>query len=112
MEGIADCQYLLDQDRIQTIPMALADMFGLYNAGGDDDEESFESSSIFIENPFSGTRVRQSGTMGNDLYVKNRWMLTGIIDTFDLSKAKKDAPSKRMKTTTNGNSKADNPALI
>ena len=111
MEGIADCQYLLDQDRIQTIPPALADMFGLYSST-DEEEDDDEVSSVFTENPFRGSRVRQSGTMGNDLFVKNRWILTGILDSYDTSKEKKESVAKRTKTQSSGNRKMDNPALI
>lgn len=110
MEGIADCQYLLDQDCIQAIPPALADVFGVYCAPEDDESEVV--SSIFSENPFCGTRVRQSGTMGNDLFVKNRWMLIGILDSFDSSRKRKDSAAKRVKANSCSNSKVDNPALI
>ena len=34
---------------------------------------------MFGENPFAGSRVRQSGTMANDLFVKNRWLLAGVF---------------------------------
>jgi hypothetical protein len=110
MEGIADCQYLLDQDSIRSIPPALADMFDVYSAP--DDDEIDDVSSIFTENPFCGTRVRQSGTMANDLFVKNRWMLLGILDSFESSEKKKDSISKRVKTDFSGNKKDGNPALI
>jgi hypothetical protein len=113
MEGIADCQYLLDQDRIQAIPPALAEMFGLYSAPeNENDDDATSNTSIFTENPFCGSRVRQSGTMGNDLFVKNRWMLMGILDSFDSSGAKADSISKKAKLSSNNNSKNDNPALI
>ena len=115
MEGIADCQYLLDQDRIQTIPPALAEMFGVYSTPDDnidEDEDDPTSKSIFSENPFCGSRVRQSGTMGNDIYVKNRWMLLGILDSFDSNPKKKDSVAKKMKTGGSDNSKSNNPALI
>jgi hypothetical protein len=114
LEGIADCQYLLDQDRIQSMPAGLADIFGLHTPGDEEDltEVKDQSNAFFSENPYSGSRVRQSGTMANDLFVKNRWMLGGILDVFDPSKAEADSPSKRRKTTGPTNSKASNPALI
>jgi hypothetical protein len=111
LEGIADCQYLLDQDKIQSIPPGLAEIFGLYSANDDqNDEIDAVELSFFSENPFSGTRVRQNGTMANDLFVKNHWMLGGVIDSFDPTKSQKDSPNKKFKCT--GNSKAGNPALI
>ena len=113
LEGIADSQYLLDQDKIQCIPPGLADIFGLYSAGDDDEPlQDTAGGSFFSENPFCGSRVRQSGTMANDLFVKNRWMLGGILDSFDPSKAKKDESSKRVRTGEAANSKENNPALI
>jgi hypothetical protein len=102
MEGIADAQYLLDQDKIQTLPPGLADIFGVYSTGD-------ASSSFFAVNPFAGLRVRQNDSMANDLYVKNRWMLGGIFGSFDPSAEKGKEASKRIKA---GNSKSTNPALI
>ena len=121
MEGIADCQFLLDQDKIQSIPPGLAEMLGLYSSpddDGDQDDETMDSpSSFFAVNPFCGMRVRQSGTMANDLFVKNRWMLGGIMNSFDPSRrsSKNDSSKKKRRTDTEsdrGNSKAANPALI
>eukprot|EP00527_Entomoneis_sp_CCMP2396_P008952 CAMPEP_0198147182 /NCGR_PEP_ID=MMETSP1443-20131203/33596_1 /TAXON_ID=186043 /ORGANISM="Entomoneis sp., Strain CCMP2396" /LENGTH=409 /DNA_ID=CAMNT_0043811371 /DNA_START=24 /DNA_END=1249 /DNA_ORIENTATION=+ len=106
MEGVADCQFLLDQDRIQSIPPGLADMFGLYSHAddGDDDAMAMRETSFFTVNPFCGNRVRQSGTMANDLFVKNRWMLGGIMDRFDPTVAQQsmEAPKKR-RTAEGGN---------
>jgi len=116
MEGIADCQFLLDQDRIQSIPPGLAEMFGLYSHAddGDDDAMALRETSFFTINPFCGSRIRQSGTMGNDLFVKNRWMLGGIMDTFDPSIAQQSSVGSKKRRTAEegGNSKASNPALI
>ena len=107
MEGIADTQFLLDQDKIHTLPPGLADILGVYSTG---DEET--CSSFFAVNPFAGSRVRQSGTMANDLYVKNRWMLGSIVGSFDPSiENKATSPSKKMKGAS-FNSKLNNPALI
>ena len=110
LEGIADCQYLLDQDKIQSIPPGLAEIFGLYRT---DDSGRGHEAAFFSENPFCGSRVRQNGTMANDLFVKNHWILGGILDSFDPAKAQKVAPAKRLKLTGDSlNSKAGNPALI
>lgn len=120
MEGIADCQFLLDQDKIQTIPPGLADMLGLYSAPPDEEDSrtTVHETSFFAVNPFCGMRVRQSGTMANDLFVKNRWMLGGIINSFDPSASlQNDVSTKRTKRINESgpgysNSKAANPALI
>jgi hypothetical protein len=123
LEGIADVQFLLDQDKVQSIPPGMAEIFGLHyedynDNNGDEDDDGVAS--FFSENPFCGTRVRQSGTMANDLFVKNRWMLGGFMDSFDPSRrsssaAMEESPKKRKTTTTtadNSNTKATNPALI
>jgi hypothetical protein len=111
MEAVADCQYLLEQDKIRSLPSGLADIFGLYSSPDDDDDEkSSEALSFLSTNPFCGSRVRQSGTMANDLFVKNRWILGGIMDSFDPS-VKDSSPSKRSKTALENN-KEGNPALI
>ncbi|CAB9516095.1 expressed unknown protein [Seminavis robusta] len=106
LEGIADCQYLLDNDLIQQVPPMLAEIFGdeqVPSANPDDEKGPF-----FNENPFCGNRVRQSGTMANDLFVKNRWMLGGV-----LASKSQQPPNKRLVTeSSRGNSKAKNPALI
>ncbi|KAL7559508.1 hypothetical protein ACA910_010320 [Epithemia clementina (nom. ined.)] len=119
MEGIADCQFLLDQDKIQSIPPGLAEMLGLYSSPPEDEfRTTVQETSFFAVNPFCGTRVRQSGTMANDLFVKNRWMLGGIINSFDPSVSlQNETSSKRTKRTAEGagsssNTKAANPALI
>jgi hypothetical protein len=113
LEGIADCQYLLDQDKIQTIPPGLSEIFGLYSSCDDGEESSTNVNAFFSENPFCGSRVRQNGTMANDLFVKNHWMLGGILDTFDPSKANENMPSKKLKSAGgSANSKASNRALI
>lgn len=115
MEGIADCQFLLDQDKIQSIPPGLAEMFGLHSHADDGDDEAMamRETSFFTVNPFCGNRVRQSGTMGNDLFVRNRWMIGGIMDCFNPTVAQQsiEAPKKR-RVADAGNSKSSNPALI
>ena len=50
-----------------------ADDDNLYHSEEDDDDNE----TFFSVNPFCGYRVRQSGTMANDLYVKSRWIFGG-----------------------------------
>jgi hypothetical protein len=114
LEGIADCQYLLDNDLIQKIPPTLAEIFA------DDfptsmDQNKDDHGPFFNENPFCGNRVRQSGTMANDLFVKNRWMLGGILGSqTQQPPTKRQALNDGAATTTSSNSncKSSNPALI
>lgn len=114
VEGIADAQFLLDQDRVQSIPPGLQDVFGLYSENDDLDGDAPEETtlSFFSVNPFCGNRVRQSGTMANDLFVRNRWMLGGILDSYDPSKEREGQGSKKARTISESNRKATNPALI
>jgi hypothetical protein len=111
VEGIADAQFLLDQDRVQSIPPGLQDIFGLYSQGDDEDQKQ-STLSFFDVNPFCGNRVRQSGTMANDLFVRNRWMLGGIMDSYNPSKEDEGNGSKKQRTNPGSNNKATNPALI
>jgi hypothetical protein len=109
LEGVADAQYLLDRDLMGEMPIGLAEILG------NEDEPMGDAHAVtdgfFSVNPFCGSRVRQSGTMGNDLYVKSRWMLGGTLGssaaTTDNSKT-----SKKQKIEGSGNSKKANPALV
>jgi hypothetical protein len=76
MEAISDAQYLLEQDKIVSLPAGLADILQVDIDHGDNDDDN---GPFFAVNPFHGRRVRQNVTMANDLYVKNRWMLGGTF---------------------------------
>jgi len=108
LEGVADCQYLLDQDKIRSLPPGLADMFGLHSSS--DETRVTLRKPFFNVNPFAGNRIRQNGTMANDVFIKNHWILGGVLDSFDPSKDEAVVPSKRSKNDQN--SKLLNPALI
>ena len=61
-------------------------------------EFSNSSNMFFGENPNAGIRVRQSGNMGNDLFVKNRWIFGGVFRRDDGSVgAKTSGKSKGSK---------------
>lgn len=112
VEGIADAQFLLDQDSVQSIPPGLQEIFGMYSENGGEDNSDAQTLSFFNVNPFCGNRVRQNGTMANDLFVRNRWMLGGILDSYDPAKEVENHGSKKPRTGTESNRKATNPALI
>jgi hypothetical protein len=84
MEAMADLQFLHDQCILLDIPKGLDQMLqdgGLdpHADNEDDNEDCVDSTcSFFSLNPYAGLRVRQSGTMANDLYAKSRWILGGI----------------------------------
>ena len=132
VEAIADVQYLMDHEILFDIPPGLKAMLQMNgNEDGDgstppeDDEEDDDDCTTFLSlNPYSGNRVRQSGTMANDLYVKSRWIFGGI------SSAKSSIPTKKRDTAAaaagkgiegekkkrrvegSGNTKKTNPALV
>lgn len=114
MEGIGDCHYLLERQLLPSLPPVAAEIVGT-------DLVDDNSDVLFGENPFAGIRVRQSGTMANDLFVKNRWMLAGVFNnpaastTSEKKKSKRDEhvddrPTKKHKSGQNA--KRTNPALI
>ena len=100
--------------------------------GGDECDDDL-GDMHFGENPFAGSRVRQSGNMANDLFVKNRWMFGGIFggaeqttsstsiskkrkekeeDVDEEPPKKKNKKKKKSKKSKGGNTKKWNPALI
>jgi hypothetical protein len=109
LEGVADVQYLLDRGFIDELPAGLAAMLQGADTPGDCEDE--DNDSFFSVNPYSGNRVRQSGTMANDLYVKSRWIFGGL---FGKKSAKETSakPSKKQKIDGSGNTKKLNPALV
>ena len=108
LEGIADIQYLLQKSLIQEIPVGLAEIL---KEDFLDDTGEYDTDSFFSVNPFCGNRVRQSGTMANDLYVKNRWMFGGIFGSRPKTQVE-TKPTKKIKIEGSGNSKKVNPALV
>mmetsp|Transcript_20985 Transcript_20985/g.31513 ORF Transcript_20985/g.31513 Transcript_20985/m.31513 type:complete len:487 (-) Transcript_20985:73-1533(-) len=121
MEAIADVQYLYQHGYIDSLPPIVAD---IVNEGKiDHDSNAFDSSKntiFFGENVHAGTRVRQSGNMANDCYVKNQYILGGHLSHKIDSKTKKESKkgtvdSSKQKTDVSGpdsNSKKNNAALM
>lgn len=103
LEGVADIEFLYEAGLITELPAALAVMLK---------EESIETADTFFSvNPYCGNRIRQSGTMANDIYVKNRWIFGGIFGTVATEAAAKSS-GKRQRVEGSGNSKQSNPALV
>jgi len=126
MEGISDVQYLHERGWMDNIPPGIEDII-MGESGGNMKEEGKGCTSFFSENPYAGSRVRQSGTMANDLYVKNKWVFGGFFGKESAtkpvsSKRKNEEKSnedqnlpplkKKHKVKGSGNSKKKNPALI
>ena len=136
MEGIADCQYLFEKGFIASLPPMIRDIID--GGEGSDDEErdvggdeyGDEFDMFFGENPFAGSRVRQSGNMANDLFVKNRWIFGGVmgadqkLSSTGTGKKRKEkeedgdeeSPKKKKKkskkSSKGSKTKKSNPALI
>jgi hypothetical protein len=130
VEAIADLQYLMDREILFDIPPglnAILQMNSDEDDGGsppDDDEDADDCTTFLSLNPYAGNRVRQSGTMANDLYVKSRWVFGGISSTkLSLQTKKRETPSssgeglaegnkKKRRVERSGNTKKTNPALV
>lgn len=131
MEALADMQYLFDRDFFQDIPQALKTMLECSGPGaienndrGQDQESPIDgdidddTSSFFSLNPYCGLRVRQSGTMANDLYVKSRWIFGGFSGPRkEKIRSKrttgKSSHGKRKRVEGSyANNKKSNPALV
>jgi len=104
MEGFADVKCLLDGGYVdpKSLPREVLEAVDCSATGYDESSATF----IFGQNPYSGFRVRQSGTMGNDLFVKNRWIIGGLFRKCD-GRVVDDgaAPSKKRKNNSEGENK-------
>ncbi|EJK75975.1 hypothetical protein THAOC_02282 [Thalassiosira oceanica] len=76
LEGFADVKYLLDGRHIDStsVPKKMLEAID-HSTHDEEDDPAF----FFSENPYAGLRVRQSGTMANDLYCKSRWVMGGLL---------------------------------
>jgi len=118
MEGVSDLQYLHQNGYIDDLPAMVADIVndGVGEHDADIVDYNDKHAMFFGENPNSGSRVRQSGNMANDLFVKNRWIYGGLFsspneqsDEGGNGKTKKD---KRESSQTKSKTKAKNSALM
>jgi len=105
LEGVADVEYLYESGFVSELPAGLATML-LGDAPDDVNMDIF-----FSVNPHCGSRVRQSGTMANDLYVKSRWIFGGVIGKPESSEPVSRLSGKKQRVGS-GNSKQSNPALV
>jgi hypothetical protein len=74
MEALADIQYLHDMGIVSENADSILETLRNEELQDSTETDSLKEIIYFGENPFSGLRVRQNGTMANDLYVKNRWL--------------------------------------
>jgi hypothetical protein len=118
LEGYADIKVLLDggyinintvsRDILEAIDYPIDKSNGSSNKNKQYDDE-FEEQFIFGMNPYVGLRVRQSGTMGNDLFVKNRWIICGLFQKMSSipNTATPPTRNKRNKSITDRRNKDD-----
>ena len=105
MEAVSDLQYLYQHSFIDSIPPTVADIVSEGMQDHDKVTVDYNAENMFFgENPSAGTRVRQSGNMANDLFVKNRWIFGG---TFSGPLDKKDSTEKKASRISPSNSKED-----
>lgn len=127
MEGFADIKCLLDGGYIDSmsIPGDILEAVDHYGPKSKSEDDDLDKSFFFGENPYHGLRVRQSGTMANDVFVKSGWMFGGLFQKSCISKQKTmkvaddneedvEQPRKKHRGSKKGkgNSKKRNPALI
>ena len=72
-----------------------------HNSHENDDDDDIDNDDqnkkfFFGENPYAGLRVRQSGTMANDLYVKSRWVMGGLFQSTSGGGVGKKTTKKKM----------------
>jgi hypothetical protein len=119
LEGYADIKVLLDgghinintvsRDILEAIDYPIDKSNGSRNKNKQYNDE-FEEQVIFGMNPYVGLRVRQSGTMGNDLFVKNRWIICGLFQKMSSIRPTTATPptcNKRNKSITDSRNKDD-----
>jgi len=83
MEAIADLQILSKRGYIRALPKNVEQIVNYCESDSYDQDRKNkhiqdDNDIFFILNPYSGSRVRQSGNMANDLFVKNRWTFGGL----------------------------------
>ena len=128
MEAVADCQLLAEGGYLRGVPPAIADLVldGGGGGGHGGEMQGVDPDLFFGENPFAGSRVRQSGNMANDLFVKNRWMFGGMFGGKKAEGEEKQKQKQKRKERVKAkpgeigaggkrrksSSRRDNPALI
>ena len=104
LEGYADIKVLLDGGyiNISTVSRDILEAIDYPNDNSNCNNnkhygDEFEEQCIFGMNPYVGLRVRQSGTMGNDLFVKNRWITCGLFQKMSIIHPSTTTPPTRNK---------------
>lgn len=103
LEALMDVQWLYRNKFIPGMPDEIIEML---KAEKGDDNETMDRNSLcsdhvgdsqfFGFNPNCGMRVRQSGNFANDLFVKNQWVLGGVLD-----KPRESLPKNKKRSVKN-----------
>lgn len=97
MEAVMDCQYLLERGCVPELPTVIERMLRIEeeeegDEGYDDNDD--QNSMFYCENPYAGSRVRQSGNMANDLFVKSRFVFGGCFSSAGKSPREKSTKKR------------------
>ena len=116
MEAISDLQWLHQYEYIDELPAMVADIVNddIVDHDADIADYSDTDNVFFGENQNSGSRVRQSGNMANDLFVKNRWIYGGLFSGNEQieEKSEKKSIEKKKKSKLSSKKKKSNAALM
>lgn len=122
MEAISDLEFLYEQGYIDGLPATVKEIDNDDDALSDRDTDNVgrgngSTNMFFGENPSSGMRVRQSGNMANDLFVKNRWIYGGLFrcgddDDLNPDANARDVSNKSKNTKKRKSDTRSNPALL
>ena len=117
MEVVADCRLLWENGYVKALPEYMLDIIygddGTKNTANDQHDklgnnchdELQSGITFFGENPYAGIRIRQSGNMANDVFLKNRWMFGGIFDGKSLINTKKTMEPLSLSSSPKNNKK-------
>lgn len=114
MEAISDLGWLHQHGYIESLPETVSDIIneGMNEHDPDIVDYNDKHQMFFGENPNQGSRVRQSGNMGNDLFVKNRWIYGGLLGSGKEKQSEEKSTCKSRKDKRSDKAKRVNSALM
>lgn len=114
MEAISDLGWLHQHGYIESLPETVSDIIneGMNEHDADIVDYNDKHQMFFGENPNQGSRVRQSGNMANDLFVKNRWIYGGLLGKGVDEASKEKSIGKSNKDKRSDKTKRVNAALM
>jgi len=114
MEAISDLGWLHQYGYIESLPETVSDIIndGMKEHDPDIVDYNDKHQMFFGENPNQGSRVRQSGNMANDLFVKNRWIYGGLLGKAKDESSEEKSTGKSKKGNLSDKTKRVNSALM